>query len=80
MHALEQLPLLSRSQRDVDFGIEEDEEGERDNAEADEPEPVEVDRVVDVPSQLRRQKDRISMLVCNVENSLSGIRDSPCIR
>ena len=38
MHALEQLPLLSRSQRDVDFGIEEDEEGEGDDGEEGEEE------------------------------------------
>ena len=58
-----QSPLLPLSQRHVYFGVEEHEQRERDDAKADEPEPVEVDRVVDVPPQFRRQKNRISFFV-----------------
>lgn len=61
----EQSPLLPLSQRDVYFGVEEDEQREGDDAKADEPEPVEVDGVVDVPPKFRRQQNRVSFFIWN---------------
>ena len=62
----DQSPLLPFSQRHVYFGVEEDEQRERDDAEADKTEPVEVDRVINVPPQFRRKQNRITFFICNI--------------